>query len=98
MPRIKRQTPDLNPLDYWFWNSLSTKVYASRREPFETVEQLKRRIKRVWNDAVNDEHLKRAILQFKKRLRAVIDAKGGQIMHKFRLTTLKVVKYSYFID
>jgi hypothetical protein len=78
------KSPDLNPLDYWFWNSLQTKVYEGRREPFTTIEQLKRRIKRVWNEAVEEEQLKKSILQFKKRLRAVMDAQGGQITHKFR--------------
>ena len=39
------KSPNLNPLDYWFWNSLKEKVYEGRREPFRSV--LKRRVKRV---------------------------------------------------
>lgn len=78
------KSPDLNPLDYWFWNSLKEKVYEGRTEPFESIEQLKRRVKRVWQSAIDDTQLKKSILQFKKRLRAVMDANGGPIVHKFR--------------
>ena len=78
------KSPDLNPLDYWFWDSLSRKVYEGQREPFVTVEQLKRRIRRVWNDAANDDQVKKSVMQFKKRLRAVMDAYDGPIVHKFR--------------
>ena len=78
------KSPDLNPLDYWFWNSLKNKVYEGRREPFSSIAQLKRRVKRVWDSAVNEEQLKKSILQFKKRLRAVMDAQGGPIVHKFK--------------
>lgn len=78
------KSPDLNPLDYFFWDSLSRRVYEGRREPFATIEQLKRRIKRVWKDAANDDQVKKSVLQFKKRLRAVIVTHGGPIVHKFR--------------
>ena len=60
------KSPDLNPLDYHFWDALKEKVYEGRKEPFTSLDQLKRRVRRVWESANNDEHRKRAILQFRK--------------------------------
>ena len=48
---VKRKTPkspDSNPLDYYFWNALKVKVYEGLPKPFTSIEQLKRRVKRVW--------------------------------------------------
>ena len=78
------KSPDLNPLDYWFWNALIERVYEGRRTPFISIEQLKRRVRRVWTSAINKHHLEKAVLQFKKRLNAVIQMEGGPIVHKFR--------------
>ena len=78
------KSPDLNPLDYHFWNALKVKVYEGRREPFTSIEQLKRRVKRVWDSAINMEQVQKSVVQFKKRLRAVMDTQGGPINHKFR--------------
>ena len=60
------KSPDLNPLDYYFWNEVQGKVFEGRRKPFESLE-----------------HLKKAILQFRPRLLAVMNAKGGPIKHIF---------------
>lgn len=77
------KSPDLNPLDYWFWNALKEKVYEGRRTPFTSVDQLKRRVRRVWQSAINEDHLQKSILEFKKRLNAVVQNEGGPIVHKF---------------
>ena len=42
-----RASPDCNPLDYYFWDALSKAVYASRREPFNDIEDLKSTVKGV---------------------------------------------------
>ena len=78
------KSPDLNPLDYWFWNALKEKVYEGRRTPFTSVTQLKRRARRVWQSAINEVHLQKSILKFKKRLNAVVQNEGKPIVHKFR--------------
>ena len=49
-------------------------VYEGRRKPFTSIDQLKRRIKRVWESEIDDEQLKKSILQFKERLGEVMDA------------------------
>ena len=77
------KSPDLNPLDYYFWNAVKTKVYEGRREPFASVEQLKWRIKYVWDDEIDEAASHKAILQFRNRLRAVVVNNGGPIKHLF---------------
>ena len=64
---------DVNPLDYFFWDLLKTKVYQGRaREPFSSEEELKAKIKAVWRDCAKDlKPLRKAIDQFVPRLRAV---------------------------
>ena len=77
------KSPDLNPLDYYFWNAVKEKVYEGRREPFTNLAQLKRRIKYVWDAAFDEEASRKAITEFRKRLRAVVVNKGGPIVHLF---------------
>ena len=78
------KSPDCNVLDYYFWNKLKEEVYKGRREPFENLEQLKRRIKLVWNRSINVDELRKAILQFRPRLQAVVNIEGGPIKHMFK--------------
>ena len=72
------KSPDCNPLDYYFWNKLSTVVYEERR-PFENIGTLKKKIRIVWKKAINESELQKSIAQFRKRLWAVIKKKGGPI-------------------
>ena len=57
-------SPDLNPLEYHVWNAIEEKVYEGRKKPFETTDQLQRRIKSAWDAAVNLGHLRKAIDEF----------------------------------
>ena len=59
------------------------KVYQSRRESFKSLEDLKRRVRSAWKQAINMEHLQKAIEQFRKRLQKVVDENGGPIKHHF---------------
>ena len=58
-------SPDSNPLDYYFWSVLKTKVYEGRmNKPFVNEDALKRRIKSVWNEcASNISDIRKAIKQ-----------------------------------
>ena len=77
-------SPDCNPLDYYFWNEISTKVYEGRREPFKDLNELRERILTVWAEATRDRNsLRRAIDQFLPRLRAVVQKKGYSIKSLF---------------
>ena len=45
--------------------------------PFANLDQLKRRIRRVWQRAISMEHIEKAILQFDPRLERVRRAGAG---------------------
>ena len=48
-------SPDMNPLDYFFWDLAKKKVYQGRAgEPFSSEEELKTKIKAVWKDCATD--------------------------------------------
>ena len=78
------QSPDLNPLDYFFWAEVQSKVFEARREPFKDQQELEAQILRVWESACNKNFTRKAIKQFRPRLLAVVKAKGGPIKHLFK--------------
>ena len=55
---------DCNVLDFYFWNELSKNVYKGHPEPFRSVEQLKGRIRRVWDRSIKMDELRKVIKQF----------------------------------
>ena len=71
-------SPDVNPLEYLFWNLVKTKVYQGRAgEPFSSEEELKTKIKALWKDCATDlKPLRKAIKQFVPRLQAVKEKQG----------------------
>lgn len=73
------KSPDLNVLDYYFWDRINTKVYEGRTEPFKDLAELRRRIKTCWTKVVNLAEIRRAIRQFRPRLAAVVKNNGGPI-------------------
>ena len=77
------KSPDCNPLDYYFWDALSVKVYENRREPFTCIEELKKKVRAVWKQTINMEHLRKAIQQFRPRLEKVVEENGGPIKQHF---------------
>jgi len=74
-------SPDLNPLDYSVWHILQ-EVYKGRREPFTNLKDLQNVIRHKWHD-VDDHTVRKAILQWKRRLAAVAKQNGGPIQHIF---------------
>ena len=77
-------SPDLNPLDYSVWNILQEVVYERRREPFANLKDLQNVISDKWHD-VDDQRVRKAILQGKRRLAAVAKQNGGSVQHIFLL-------------
>ena len=59
-------SPDVNPLNYFFWDLLKTKVYRGRAgELFSLQDELIKKIKAVWKDCATDlKPLRKAIKQF----------------------------------
>ena len=76
-------SPELNPLDYFFWVEVQLKVYEDRDQPFRYQAELKAGIRQVWQSASNQATVGKAILQFRPWLYAVIKAKGGPIKHLY---------------
>ena len=67
-------SPDLNPLDYSIWSILEAKVNAQRHY---TIESLKASLLREW-DQLSIENVRAAIDVWPKRLKAVVNQKGGR--------------------
>lgn len=71
------RSPDLNPLDFYYWGYIKEKVY---NEPINSIAELRQRI---YAEAQNDvsrsaRHISRAFL---RRCRACIQVNGGQFEH-----------------
>ena len=71
-------SPDVNPLDYYFWDAVKTKVYAGRKgRPFQNERELQQKIRTVWRECANDiVPIRKAIKQFVPRLKAIGIKKG----------------------
>ena len=79
------KSPDLNPVDYHFWDSVQKLVYENRRgRPFENFAQLNRRIRSVWGKAINMHHIRKAIDQFRSRAKKVVELDADPIKQHFR--------------
>jgi len=75
-------SPDLNPLDYSVWDILQEPVYEGRHEPFVNLKDLQNVIRDKWHD-VDDQTVRKAKLQWKRRLSAVAKQNVGLIQHIF---------------
>jgi len=73
---------DLNPLDYSVWVILQELVYEGRHKPFANLKDLQNVIRDKWHD-VDDQTVRKAILQWKRRLAAVAKQNGGPVQHIF---------------
>ncbi len=71
-------SPDLNPLDYFYWNEVVTNM---RRGIDHTIDSFKEEIKRGCQ-LVSIEKIKKAINAFEGRVRRVEDNKGAYIPKK----------------
>ncbi|CAD6198173.1 unnamed protein product [Caenorhabditis auriculariae] len=67
-------SPDLNPMDYAVWIYLTEKV-SSKNYP--SIKALKTALIKKW-DEIDDDYLRAVIDAYPKRLKAVINAKGGR--------------------
>ena len=79
------KSPDCNSLDYYFWDHVQEKVYDGRYcYPFATIDELKRRIRDVWDECATDlPQIRKAMKQLLPRLEAVDAKEGGSIKTVF---------------
>jgi len=76
------RSPDLNPPDYFVWDILQELVHEGRREPFANLKDLQNVIIDKRHD-VDDQTVRKAILQWTRRLATVAKQNGGTIQHTF---------------
>ena len=71
-------SPDLTPLDYWFWPTLKARVF--HHNPPETINQLKARIEEECDRFTNEEMIA-AISNLPRRLEIILEVDGGHFEH-----------------
>ena len=76
--RWPAHSPDLTPLDYYFWGVVKDRVYHLFT-PTSLLE-LQRKITAVIENIDQDE-LRRSVLHLPSRLEAVMESEGGAIEH-----------------
>lgn len=76
------RSPDLNPLDFFLWGTLKTKIYEDGE--IADIDDLKNRITNAVNLLNrNDEWFERMVLNFIKRCELCIQNNGGHVEHLF---------------
>jgi transposase len=70
-------SPDLNPVDYTIWGVVQQRVYEKR---VYNVDELKQRLSEVWA-GMNQNVISSAISEWRKRLRACVQAQGRHFEH-----------------
>ena len=70
-------SPDLNPVDYRIWSVVQQRVYQSR---VHDIDELKQCVQQVWRN-VDQSIIDNAIDEWRKRLRACVQANGGHFEH-----------------
>jgi len=71
------RSPDLNPLDFWFWGYLKSKVFTHGRS---SLEDLKSAIREEVS-AINAVQLNSAVQNFSKRVQILVEVEGGHFEH-----------------
>lgn len=72
-------SPDLNPLDYCVWG-LMVAAYQKHRPKPTTKAELKVVLQIIW-EGLSQDSIDKAVLGFRKRLRACVKANGGHFEH-----------------
>jgi len=72
-------SPDINPLDYHVWGSMLEKFCHLSSRP-KDIPELKSALMKIWNDLPQDE-IRKSTDNFRKRLRACVNADGGHFEH-----------------
>ena len=75
------RSPDLTPLDFFFWRYLKDRVFRSQWGPVRGIGNLMDRIlaEFQWIRENSMEHVRDAVNSFYDRLDLCIDAEGGQL-------------------
>ena len=80
------KSPETNPLDYFFWTKVKTKVYEDRLStPFESEEEMILQIKSVWKKCISIlVKTRKSVKKSPGRLHEVKERNGSSIkIHTF---------------
>jgi transposase len=72
-------SPDLNPLDYFIWSAMLQRYEQHTPKP-KSIDELKVVLQEIW-DELPQESVDKAVLAFRKRLRACVRSDGGHFEH-----------------
>ena len=81
---------DLNPVDYQIWGCMQEMVYKAK---VRDVEDFRKRIMQASND-LDQRIIDSAVREWRKRLRACVEAEGGQFEYKHSIF-LHCLLFSY---
>jgi len=70
-------SPDLNPLDYYYWNAVVTRL--SKNKHFLSIDEFKEEIEKAINDVLINE-IKKAVKCFTSRVRQVEENNGRTLL------------------
>ena len=73
-----RYSPDLNPLDFAIWDEVERRMIKNAPKKVETVAEYKKRL-RLTALRLPSEFVSKAVCSIPKRMKAVVEAKGGNI-------------------
>lgn len=73
-------SPDLNPLDFHVWGVM-LRAYEQLQPKPTTIAELRVALQQIWENLL-EEHIQKAILSVRKRLRACVSADGGHFEHQ----------------
>ena len=72
-----RYSPDLNPLDFYVWHEVETRVMKKLKGPV-SVKKFGELLRRTAK-SLNQDTILKAVLDIKARAKAIYDADGGLI-------------------
>ena len=71
------RSPDLTPMDYWFWGMLKARIYHSFKP--QNLDDLKQRIQDEI-DKISMDELSRAVGNIRHRIDLVREVNGGTLL------------------
>lgn len=72
------RSPDLNPLDFFFWGCLNEKVYS---KPISNIIELRQRVSEAVEEINSRDYIRLIKISFLHRYRTCIDAGRKQFEH-----------------
>ena len=82
------KSPDLSPLDFWFWGVAMAEL---RKCPPRTINQLKQTVEQFAN-SVDPGGMKQVVRSVQTRARVCVSAEGGPFAYKLRKVAKQLIE------